>query len=424
MSLCARAFFLAAILICLPRIALACLPDSYGHLARHCVSEPQYKKLLNLVFGTSAKPRQIAVLAGVSKYPNLPASLQLPPAEHDVEAMATLLIEKLRFDEIIVLKNEDFTFGNLRYVFENYLPDVLRGSSKSRVLFAFSGHGADFEDSGFLFFPATKTIQAASYTDLTDAVNLTSLKATLAPTIWTAQQFLALINACNGGYFLDVSAHFGSSVLDERGAHGITAGGAKDAVHAYRNVGTGEGSVFFEMVVAALTGGDISVGGQVFEDPSKHDGMVSTTALAHFLTGTIQVIENYRLTPRLGELSPRKAGNQGEFFFITDYERAKTALAQRFPTAAVRVFGAEVKVDASTNAMQQRSPGLYARRQLAFGTFLESEMLVLVPSMDLQITSAANTPLNFTDDVRGSCLSRKLEEGEKLAWEHLRVDCR
>jgi len=62
------------------------------------------------------------------------------------------------------------------------------------------------------------------------------------------------------GYFLDVGTQFGASSLEEKGAHGITAGGAKDAVHAYPNIGTGNGSVFFEMVAAALNSQQVTVG--------------------------------------------------------------------------------------------------------------------------------------------------------------------
>jgi len=49
--------------------------------------------------------------------------------------LRTALIDKLLFDEIITLQEENFNYDNLRYIFENYLPDVLQANPRSRVVF-------------------------------------------------------------------------------------------------------------------------------------------------------------------------------------------------------------------------------------------------------------------------------------------------
>jgi len=124
--------------------------------------------------------------------------LAIASAASDIEMLRTALIDKLLFDEIITLQEENFNYDNLRYIFENYLPDVLQANPRSRVVFCVSGHGSDFDDHGFLYLAKTKSITANRYSDLTDAINLTSLKTLMAPTMRNAQHFLALINACNG----------------------------------------------------------------------------------------------------------------------------------------------------------------------------------------------------------------------------------
>jgi hypothetical protein len=290
------------------------------------------------VFGELSKPRQIAVIAGVSRYSNLPRELQLPPADYDIESLSRLLIDRLSFDEVIVLKDKDFNRANIEYVFGIYLPGLLTENEKSRVLFAYSGHGADYQDAGYLFYEDTKTAPR-KYEDLSSALDMNVLKAMLQPTMHKAQQFLALINACNGGYFLtDAGFSFGSSYFEERGAHAITAGGADDSVHALPNVGSGQGSVFFEMVSAALSATGATVNAKKFEDPAK-DGLLNVTQLASFLVDTVQVIENYKIKPRMGSIASTAAGKQGEFFFVTDREKAKAALTSQFPSGAARVFG-------------------------------------------------------------------------------------
>src|SRR5262249_25020672 len=152
--------------------AHACLPPERSKLTRQCTPESQVTKLLNVVFGELSKPRQIAVVAGVSRYSNLPRELQLPPADYDIESFSRLLIGRLSFDEVIVLKDKDFNKENIEYIFGIYLPGLLSENDKSRVLFAYSGHGADYQDAGYLFFEDTKTIAPSSYDDLSAALDM------------------------------------------------------------------------------------------------------------------------------------------------------------------------------------------------------------------------------------------------------------
>jgi hypothetical protein len=335
--------FLAAAVVFLAAAAdpaHACLTGQYERLSAHCVAEPFYERILKVVFGDLAEPRQIAVIAGVSEYPNLSALQQLPPVDHDIEMLTTMTAEQLKFDEVIVLKNEDFNSANLRYVFRVYLPDVLVDNPKSRVLFAFSGHGANLGESGYLFLSSTTTISPQRHADVDNAIGLDELAGFLGPTVDQAQHFLALINACKGGGFLSFAHAFGeddATGLQEPGAQAITAGGANDLVHAYESLG--EGSVFFEMVEQALSGRSIRLGEEQFDDPSRGEGILTATDLADYLIDTISVIEDHRQSPRFGSLTGHERGRQGQFFFILDEEQARETLARDFPEGSERVFG-------------------------------------------------------------------------------------
>lgn len=187
-----------------------------------------------------------------------------------------------------------------------------------------------------------------------DAIGLDELKIILRPTIHEAQLFLALINACYGGSFLTVRTSFGTGALEESGAQAITAGGADDLVHAYEDVG--KGSVFFEMVAAALSGQGISVGGERFDDPSEGRGILTATDLADYLIDTIRIIENQNQSPRFGSLTGNQPGRQGEFFFIVDEEQARKTFARIYPQRMRRMFGAEEEVDGNSLAHETVDP--------------------------------------------------------------------
>ncbi len=334
---------LVAAMICLTMPAAACLSGSHERLSVKCTPEKAQHRIMSLILGESVKPRQIAVVAGIYEYPNLPPSQQLPPAAEDIRMMTQLFVDTLGFDEVIVLKNADFNAETIRYLFQVYLPGVLSKNEKSRVVFTFSGHGEDFEDSGYLFFHDTANISIDSFEDTERAIDMQVFKAQLRKTIGTAQHFLALINACKGGHFLNETYAFGESPLEEKGAHGITAGGADDTVFARPNVGTGKGSVFFELVNVAVSGQRIDLNGQRFENPIGEDGILTTTELYNFLTNTIKVIENHSIIPRSGRLRPPAPGRQGELFLLVDGEKARTAFAKKFPKRAERLFGSAAK---------------------------------------------------------------------------------
>jgi hypothetical protein len=318
--------------------ALSCVPEE-KRIVRYCRDQPPLARLFNVVWPDST-PYQVAVVAGVARYPNLPEREQLPPVNHDVDTLRKMLIDKFEFDEVIVLKDQDFSLDNLRYIFSNYIPGQLQAQRSSQVLFAYSGHGADYRGTGYLFFSNTTTIDPHSPSDLAHALDMDELKVIMKNTVRASTHFLALLNSCKGGYFVEGGQFtFGGDALSARGAHGITAGGRENYVHAKSNVGSGQGSVFFEMLFAALGGERTILNGIVFENPALNDGILDTVSLSNFLHNTVRTIENYTFGPQMGRLDRGTGRGEGYFFFITNQDKAKRALQSRFPESWSRVFG-------------------------------------------------------------------------------------
>ncbi|NRP86935.1 Serine/threonine-protein kinase pkn1 [Ensifer adhaerens] len=332
-------FLISAVQLVMAEAAMSCVSEA-RKITSYCQQPSTMSRLLDVVWPDS-KPYQVAVVAGVSKYPYLPDQEQLPPVDYDVDTLTELLRDRFKFDEVIVLKNADFSVQNLRYVFSEYIPDVLRQHGSSQVLFAYSGHGADFEHTGYLFLNDTTSIDPHSYEDLANAIDMDELKILMKPTIREATHFLALVNSCKGGYFVESGTFvFGGAQLSARGAHGITAGGKENYVHAKSNVGSGRGSVFFEMLFTALKGESVNLNGVNYSDPAGDDGILSSLKLSNFLNNTILRVEDYDFGPQMGRLYPpdSKSG-EGYFFFITNEARARQALQSRYPETWQRMFG-------------------------------------------------------------------------------------
>src|ERR1700676_99998 len=209
------------------------------------------EKLLNLIGMTSSSVgRSFALIAGVDTYPNLPAQDRLlAPAAVDLQKLVRYLREDEYFDEIVVLRNDAVTDENFKYFLQAYFPGRLKKFTKSRFLFAYSGHGVEEGPRGYLL-----QASATSFEDKANAISLEVLRTLYQEIVDSAYQSLALINACHSGAFERRSFGPGPRSLMPRepGAHVITAGGSHELV--WHDARIGAGSVFFEKLFAGLGG--------------------------------------------------------------------------------------------------------------------------------------------------------------------------
>jgi len=177
--------------------------------------------------------RSFALIAGVSSYPNMPElERELPAAAADIDELQNYLKNEEFFDEIVVLRDGDVTVENLEYFLQDYFPDRLRRSPKSRFLFAYSGHGmaegSKDNPTGYLLKSTARNLD-----DKLNSINMSVLKVYLQQDIDAGYQTLALINACYSGAFLsrrplgktpDPVPVGGTYFPKNGGAHAITAG--------------------------------------------------------------------------------------------------------------------------------------------------------------------------------------------------------
>jgi hypothetical protein len=155
-----------------------------------------FQKGLNLI-GKSSVPvgRSFALLAGVTRYPNLPLTQQvLEAASIDLDNLQRYLRDQEYFDVIVVLKDGDMNYENLHYFLTNYFPQLLTNSANTRFLFAYSGHGYAV-GSGVTARGYLLTSAATSLKDEVNRLPMDVLRSLMGPAIDKANHALVLVNA-------------------------------------------------------------------------------------------------------------------------------------------------------------------------------------------------------------------------------------
>lgn len=283
--------------------------------------------------GLSSQPvgRSIALIAGVTQYPNLPQDWDrnLKPAAVDIEKLKSYLKDQEFFDEIIVLKDTDVNLEHLNYFLGTYLPKRFKQFPHSRFLFAYSGHGyvdgAGETARGFVL-----TSQAHSMNDDTYRIDLEYLRSFLNPDIDAAEKVLVLINACHSGAFLGrkpFGGGFNPLEPGARGAHAIMASRANQQSLSDSNVGPG--SIFFEKIFAGLNGP---------ADISPQDGVITFHELATYLHKEIPYVTRGQQTPMDGDIS--RNASEGEFFFLNRSRLEQLGKLAPWNPGDVAAFGA------------------------------------------------------------------------------------
>jgi len=279
---------------------------------RATTSQSIVDRMLSAIGLDSAKiGRSYAVLVSVSMYPSLGDDGKLDPAKADMDLMQDYLTKTEVFDEVIRLENDDVTYDNLRTVLQGYLPNKLRGSKRSRFLFAYSGHGFNADDEGYVLQSS-----ATSLADKEHAIDLQTLKTLIEKSVKPAYNSVILLNACYAGAFLQVSP-FGvqeDAANDGPGAYVIAAGGKREPTWHLANVG--KGSVFFEILGKGLLGSADTY-------PAGGDGLITIYELFQYTRSEIRRVTGNRQTPVMRELYLQS--QPGNFPFIRREKRVQTA---------------------------------------------------------------------------------------------------
>ncbi|HEX4954316.1 MAG TPA: SUMF1/EgtB/PvdO family nonheme iron enzyme [Thermoanaerobaculia bacterium] len=332
------------------------IPEKYRRYFVHYQDKRSLpEKVLNLLgMTTQDAGRSFALVAGVYRYPNLAgADPYLEPAEVDMANLVAYLKDYEFFDEIVVLRNEAVTEENFKVFLSAYFPQQLEKLRRSRFLFAYSGHGLQDGNRGYLL--------QSSATSLTDKVNSIPMEA-----LWVyysevtdkAHHSLALINACHSGGFGRVPMGSARLVPKEPGAHVITAGGTAEKSWHYDSVGPG--SVFFEKLFTGLGGRADSEPAQ--PDGTRGDGLITVEELYPYLRQQVQIVTGQTQNPRLGDMA--HGGSGGSFYFLNRARQVQARTVGEWKSVR-RSMGAEPAPAVSAPP----DPPAGTRRELVAGMF-------------------------------------------------------
>ncbi|MEP1779747.1 caspase family protein [Reichenbachiella sp.] len=299
-------------------------------------SESLWDRLLAKI-GINEDQRSIALICGVDYYKNFGFDKSLKPAGEDIRKLAIHLEHSKNFDEIIVLKNEDFTSENLRFFFYEYLPKRFTEYSNSRFLFAFSGHGISEKlddeknrrSEGYLLLSS-----AFNTADKVNAIDLSILRSMLNQVVPIAMHSLVLVNSCYSGSFLAGQSFDPQSYLNRPGAHAITASSIDEKAFAMPNIGSG--SVFFEFFLNGIKGD-----ADLFPKEGG-DGIITFGELSDYMKQNIITVTKGKSTPQSGSL---KLESKGSFFFVIDQIEDINDIETLVDWEGTRIFGGDVLLD-------------------------------------------------------------------------------
>jgi len=235
----------------------------------------------------------------------LAAEMGLSPGDRVTEIQGKAIE---RFDEIVVLRNENVNSEAFSFFLETYFPTRLQDCAGSRFLFAYSGHGVNEGERGYIL-----TQRSTDPRKVGGSIAVDTLAAMLQRPIDHAHQTLVVINSCYSGRF-DGWSLGGAIELPKdikpkhRGAHVIMAGASNERAWA-AEVNTG--SVFFESMLAGLDG-------DADDYPKvgihRGDGIVTAGELSAFLAGQIHFVSKQEQNPRGTDIL--RQGSTGAFYFL------------------------------------------------------------------------------------------------------------
>lgn len=211
--------------------------------------DPRVQQQFGIDETTSA--RSIAIVVAIDHYTMDGADI--PPAKVDGDNLTHFLVDNQKFDEVIVLRNEDATKDRIEYFLSDYV-NAQRSlyQGHTRVLFAYSGHGTP---NGNAEGASLVLSAASSNADLPNLFPLSELNQKLQQLSQYHFQSLSLINACYGGDLFGTSKPGGNLfVSNATGAHALTAGSPNELVWSLP--GTTSGSIFFDEIIKGVESGD------------------------------------------------------------------------------------------------------------------------------------------------------------------------
>jgi len=299
-----------------------------------------------LGLGDDESTRSIAIILGIHSYPKLETGApELLPAKNDVEHLKTFLKNDQRFDEIVVLENDDVNIGNIDYFLSSYLIENARRHPKSRVLITYSGHGVGSSAVGSK--GSLLLSQARNDRDTAHMISMGVFKQYLAELAPQNFQLLALINACFGGDVFSESPAGGNIyVSGGQSARALTAGAADELVYSLG--GASQGSIFFDSLIETVKSGEGEAASRISDAQGQSKlirrGIILLGELLSQMTSNVEYINSSMgkqyAVPWEGSVMPPPLVAKAGFFFLSK----KKQIAGVSPNLPSRPLAASISI--------------------------------------------------------------------------------
>ncbi|NGZ82792.1 GH25 family lysozyme [Duganella aceris] len=266
--------------------------------------------------------RSIALIIGIDTYNNLSAEKRnLAPAKIDADKLLGFFKSDQKFDEVILLRNQDATKENIEYFLSQYIPQSgLEMQRKARFVFAYSGHGVDSTNTSKAVFLLAN---AKSADDLSNSYRMNDLRDRLGTISQNYFHVLALINACYGGHVFEQATGGGGSMntTEQPGAYAMTASSDRNTAVALG--GPNNGSIFFDSLIDGIKNGSadreylriMDADGKLLQQ----GGIVRLGALNNYLDTEFEIINRkHNLNLDKTWIGPIQSDHaRGGFFFLS-----------------------------------------------------------------------------------------------------------
>jgi GH25 family lysozyme M1 (1,4-beta-N-acetylmuramidase) len=294
--------------------------------------------------------RSFALIVAVHSYPNFADAKDrvLAAAEADRKNLEDFF-DRQKFDEIIVLEDGNATKDNIDYFLGTYLSkqaDIYR--KRSRIVFAFSGHGAPGDRDG----PGSLVLSKASgATDYDNLYTLDQLAPVLRALGRKSFHFVALMGSCFSGGIFTQNDNSGDNIFYAKapGAHAVSAAKANELAYAVKDQ---SGSIFFHELIEGVSSGyaDLDYSNLVQDANGglhpRGGGIVRLGALEGYLTS---MIGGMGKNPDTGEDFPRPLlgrivnapDSGGAFFFLGPDVQKTIVISQPGGQHALQKLGIE-----------------------------------------------------------------------------------
>ncbi len=257
------------------------------------------------VFSSQPWRRSVAFLVGVGDYAYLTPKLNYVGS--DLKELRDFLLNEAGFDTVYIVQDSVASADLVDNYMHGTLPHLL--TSEDRLLFYFSGHGADVGGRGFMLFAKAKNdFERSQYLPVKSAEEWGD--------IIPAKHVLFMIDACNSGLGYDTKA--GNALnLDEELLAQFSGDGSRNVLTA----GTGREKAY---QVSEGNQQGYSVFTRAFLDAIRqtpnNSGFVTLTEV---LAGVERRVKEFSrgsparvMTPRVWSI-PRQTGkDRGSFIFI------------------------------------------------------------------------------------------------------------